>query len=286
MQNRKKQFVGWIGVSVALTIIMLQIGLRYEQPDDYLISGIIGGAYGKGLNQILIAPYISPVLGIILNIIYIITGFFNVYSLFLIVAYLLCITNLHAIVYWQGKSWKWNLFICLFEIFYLFYFTYTTVAYLLIGTGILIIYVKNNRETIGIQGGVSILLGILLRKQVLISTVFLLLPILTETGKQKRKLMQIIIFFLAVSGSTTMIQQLAYHTTDTWAIYWEWNEASTRLRDFKAIPYEKYQSELKKTGWSENDLEMMKHWQFADINVFSTISMEKIGKKHFTLGQV
>lgn len=99
----KKQLICFCVISIIIVGSIIAFGMQFEQPDDYLIAGIVGGAFGYGENQILVAPYISSMLGLLMYTFNIITRIFNTYSVFLVIMYLLCIVNLHYFIYKQKK---------------------------------------------------------------------------------------------------------------------------------------------------------------------------------------
>lgn len=121
------------------------------------------------------------------------------------------------------------------------------------------------------------MLGIMLRRQVFVTVLFLLIPtILLICKKSLRRAGFIIALMFVTLFSTEVINKYMYSRTDIWSSYVQWNNASTQFRDYMMLPYEKYNTVFKKEGWSRNDLEMISNWQYVDRDIFSTEVMNNI----------
>lgn len=279
-ESDKKRFLVSIVISVLILVFAYAAGINFLEPDDYLIAGIMGGAYGKGIYQILTTPYISTVLTGVLYLLQSVTHIFHIYPIFLLLLFCICFINLHYYLYMSKAEVYWSVCLYCLEIVFVFFITYTVVAYLLVGTSVIVMYGMNKYEKS--LGGrllflISMILGIMLRRQVLVTGLFVVLPLVIDMfTKKKKDAVQVAVVSLSVFLIVSVTNGMMYGKNATWDSYVSWNEASTQFRDYVILPYGEYEEILSPEGWTENDLEMLTYWQYADRDIFSTEKMENV----------
>ena len=67
-----------------------------------------------------------------------------------------------------------------------------------------------------------------------------------------------------------------YNKTETLKEFKIWQTASSNIRDYKTIEYNKYEDTLNEIGWNENDVKLFYTWNFADKTKFSASKMQQL----------
>jgi hypothetical protein len=119
LKNNDKHIYGrtfflFIFITILIEIIIINGGLIFAQPDDYLYTGIIGGVYGNGSNQYLLF-YFSPMMSLSLSYIQTFTGLFNIYPAFILILFTFCIIELHFLIYQHRFHWICNVTLSILE---------------------------------------------------------------------------------------------------------------------------------------------------------------------------
>lgn len=270
LNKTNKLLLSSIIVFLGLILFSLLYNFRYLVADDFLINYLIEGYYGKGYNQIS-NPYVSVLLMSLLSLLQNIAPIFNWYYIYLFSTLIISFIILHLLMFRHNLPYYSHIFLIISQILLSILLTYTITAYLLIFVGF-ILYIKsiNKKETI--ISIILIILGISTRTDAVITGLLLLFPIIIyEFIKNKNKK---IIYFLIISLSTFAItyltNNLILNANEVQKEYIEWNNASTQIRDFLKIDYEKYEEEFKEIDVSKNDLNCFYSWMFSNKDLFNT----------------
>lgn len=285
MKNEARKSLDFVSIFLVLVISFFLFTICkvcYLEPDDYLFAGILGGAYGTDENQFLVHPYVSVILTYILYFIGKVLNIFNIYGIFLMFAFTYIYGILHIIAERSGAGPELHCYLFVLQVLNGFYLSYTVMAYLAVGTAILWSFVldregsKRKGEQLGICG--LAIVGVLLRREVILTVGLLLLPVLVDRIINKKNsysikccLAVVITFILA-----SVVNESAYKYSDIWNSYLKWNTASTSIRDFAQIDQNKYASILGEIGWSENDLALVYAWAYIDQTTFGREKLEHL----------
>ena len=281
------------------------IGMKipYSSPTDVLLTLAIGGHDGFGAPQYLCSIHMNTLLNYLLYLLQRLTGIFNIFGLTLIALFTLsfCLLQLTA----SERHPVTHLLIAVMQVLCLTHFTYTVVAYIAMGAGILCLAAGHRSPARGLCCWFLMLTGASLRHNVIISAVALLLPILisrllpvrsvtdsdlnrtdshlngtdrhlkrTDRHLNKSQAYSLLRMYAAalllwfLIGSVINPVMYRIHG-NVWENYYSYHEQSLRIRDEQVIDHDKYRAVMDQVGWSENDLKMARSWMFTDSDVFS-----------------
>ena len=277
--------------------------IPYSSPTDVLLTLAIGGHDGFGAPQYLCSIHMNTLLNYLLYLLQRLTGIFNIFGLTLIALFTLsfCLLQLTA----SERHPVTHLLIAVMQVLCLTHFTYTVVAYIAMGAGILCLASGHRSPARGLCCWFLMLTGASLRHNVIISAVALLLPILisrllpvrsvtdsdlnrtdshlngtdrhlkrTDRHLNKSRACSLLRMYAAalllwfLIGSVINPVMYRIHG-NVWENYYSYHEQSLRIRDEQVIDHDKYRAVMDQVGWSENDLKMARSWMFTDSDVFS-----------------
>ena len=286
MNSIKNKNLIWISVSVLFSVMLFFCNVSFSEPDDYLVFGIFSGVYGNGVNSVFI-HYINVIYGCLTKLLNAVIGRPVGWGIILLLLLTYSFSVLHIIFTIIRDNIIPHLLIVLAQVMFgLFFLTYTVIAYLVSGISLVLFslcmlnLINDNARKYEIASLVGIVLGVLLRPNVLMSLVALMLPLLIRAFncKEKRKTIVRDIFIVTVSMSFFIgLNKLIILNNPVWDNYIKWDNQSIRIRDY-AIDWEALdiKEELKDVGWEYNDLLMITSWDFADNNILSTEKMSVI----------
>ena len=282
-------FLAEAGTLAISAIGFIGMKIPYSSPTDVLLALAIGGNDGYGAPQYLCSIHMNTLLNYLLYLLQRLTGIFNIFGLTLIALFTLsfCLLQLTA----SERHPVTHLLIAVMQVLCLTHFTYTVVAYIAMGAGILCLAAGHRSPARGLCCWFLMLTGASLRHNVIISAVALLLPILISrllpvrsaanrhlngTGhhlnnSQPGSLLRmyavaLLLWFLIGS----VINPVMYRIHgNVWENYYSYHEQSLRIKDEQVIDHGKYLAVMDQVGWSENDLKMARSWMFTDSDVFS-----------------
>ena len=286
------------------------IKIPYSSPTDVLLTLSLGGCDGFGAPQFLCSYHMNTLFTYLLSLIQRVTGAFNIFGAALIILFTLSFCLMQAAA--SDRSPFAHLMAAVLQVLCLCYFTYTVVAYVSMGAGILcrawverkrLLYQKRagrrGDHAIVFCSWILMLSGASLRYDVIISVLVLLLPTLLfhlvmkrYTAKDRRQdSKEKTTFTNAVSGlfimfaAAAMLWIVISKVTNPlmfrsqgkeWEAYYTYDEQSLRIRDGQPIGYDAYKDVMDEVGWSENDLEMALLWLSSDLDVFGTKNLKKV----------
>lgn len=281
MQSEKKnyiQLVIYAALSAAVAAgLFFYYRIRFTSTDDFLMAGILGGAWGSGQNQTVLFYSAYP-LTWLLGRISALTGIFNVYGAYLMALSVLIFTGLH----WAGVNYKISVFyhaaVLAAQLLVIGTCNWTTLAYLAFGTGIFLLSSFRRDMVPGERVITWILLVLLsagggfLRPGVMTTTLVLLLPVLA-TGLARQRMVRQIIGILLVAcivaaGRLTSGTAMTERLGGSWQTYGNWNAACASFRDYTKPDPDKYADVYASIGWNENDMDLAFNWNYADQEAF------------------
>ena len=282
-------FLAEAGTLVISAIGFIGMKIPYSSPTDVLLTLAIGGHDGFGAPQYLCSIHMNTLLNYFLYLLQRLTGIFNIFGLTLIALFTLsfCLLQLTA----SERHPVTHLLIAVMQVLCLTHFTYTVVAYIAMGAGILCLAAGRRSPARNICCWFLMLTGASLRHNVIISAVALLLPILisrllpvrsvtdsdlngTDSHLNKSRACSLLRMYAAalllwfLIGSVINPVMYRIHG-NVWENYYSYHEQSLRIRDEQVIDHDKYRAVMDQVGWSENDLKMARSWMFTDSDVFS-----------------
>ena len=169
-------FLAEAGTLAISAIGFIGMKIPYSSPTDVLLALAIGGNDGYGAPQYLCSLHMNTLLNFFLYLLQRLTGIFNIFGLTLIALFTLsfCLLQLTA----SERHPVTHLLIAVMQVLCLTHFTYTVVAYIAMGAGILCLAAGHRSPARGLCCWFLMLTGASLRHNVIISAVALLLPIL------------------------------------------------------------------------------------------------------------
>ena len=169
-------FLAEAGTLAISAIGFIGMKIPYSSPTDVLLALAIGGNDGYGAPQYLCSIHMNTLLNYLLYLLQRLTGIFNIFGLTLIALFTLsfCLLQLTA----SERHPVTHLLIAVMQVLCLTHFTYTVVAYIAMGAGILCLAAGRRSPARNICCWFLMLTGASLRHNVIISAVALLLPIL------------------------------------------------------------------------------------------------------------
>ena len=296
-------FLAEAGTLAISAIGFIGMKIPYSSPTDVLLALAIGGNDGYGAPQYLCSIHMNTLLNYFLYLLQRLTGIFNIFGLTLIALFTLsfCLLQLTA----SERHPVTHLLIAVMQVLCLTHFTYTVVAYIAMGAGILCLAAGRRSPARNICCWFLMLTGASLRHNVIISAVALLLPILisrllpvrsvtdsdlnrtdshlngtdrhlkrTDRHLNKSQAYSLLRMYAAalllwfLIGSVINPVMYRIHG-NVWENYYSYHEQSLRIRDEQVIDHDKYRAVMDQVGWSENDLKMARSWMFTDSDVFS-----------------
>lgn len=247
--------------------------IRFSVADDYLINNIISGTFGNAYDAQLL--YINNIIGIILKIFYHFIPYINFYTLYLVSVISLCFTLIIKEII-NSKKYILLSVVLIIYVLTLFNITFTIIAYLSAMLGLIRLACKKDSNIY--INGFLIVNGYLLRSSVLFPILFslgILILIRLIKDRDKKYLKNICIVF----GSIVicyLVGNMFYNKTETLKEFKIWQTASSNIRDYKIIEYNKYEETLNEIGWNENDVRLFYTWNFADKSKFSASKMQQL----------
>ena len=296
-------FLAEAGTLAISAIGFIGMKIPYSSPTDVLLALAIGGNDGYGAPQYLCSIHMNTLLNYLLYLLQRLTGIFNIFGLTLIALFTLsfCLLQLTA----SERHPVTHLLIAVMQVLCLTHFTYTVVAYIAMGAGILCLASGHRSPARGLCCWFLMLTGASLRHNVIISAVALLLPILISRllpvrsatdsdlnrtdshlngtdrhlkrtdrhpnnprpGSLLRMYAAALLLWFLIGS---VINPVMYRIHgNVWENYYSYHEQSLRIRDEQVIDHDKYRAVMDQVGWSENDLKMARSWMFTDSDVFS-----------------
>lgn len=277
-----------IGFGLILPFLIMMLGcifdwIYYIQSDDYEINYIsMGGISGEPNEHIV---FIKSILGYVLKGLYNIYSGINWFGLVYLLLILICVYILFFIFKKYIKFCYALMISIIVEVVVLCWLTFTVIAYLCIVTaGLLFMEMllgkEKNLKTDILSGGGTVFLfmcGFVIREDAFKSGLILLIPFLVFFIGNIRKKVGIIVALLSLVCIIGIfgIEEKAYES-DVWQNYKEYNSLRAATTDFPINDYDDCKTEYAELNISRNDYNGLQNWIFADKEVFSVKTLQKI----------
>lgn len=265
-----------------LTLLIMLFNCNYAIVDDAMINYFTQGLCGIGYNQIAI-PYVGIIVTGLVYVIQLIVPMINGYLCYLLLSIAIIFSVLDYLLYKRQAVWIEHIIMYIFEAIVFFQLTYTVVAYLWCFMGILLYSEKfgiDRRKKLVLIPICAEIFGISTRTDVWFTSMILCFPFAVYEWKEKNNSNQLkmillsFILFISIKG----VNQFVYHYSEVEKDYIEWNQASTEIRDYEAIPYSEYEEDYKELSLSENDVAFLQTWMFADKERFDIDTLKSIAQ--------
>ncbi len=182
----------------------------------------------------------------------------------------------------------------MFEILTTFYLTYTVVAFLAFGAGLMLVLRHASFErragvtASDIFGCLLVVVGYALRPESGLAALVVFCPFAFWVLIKNRNVASIVrgVVVLALIALTTVGSNFAYNSAPGWEGYTAYLDAGRDVMDFPMSTTERLQAA--DPDMSENDIDMLYDWLFIDKDVFNTESFEELGQgvDHYALGNL
>lgn len=278
----------------ALGLVLLCCDLKYEVSDDFVMSTIVSGAYGKGVNPHLI--FSNILIGYVLLPFYELFPRISWYFVMHIAAIFMSSTVVTYILLERLERMKavmLSSFLILFfsnDMYILVQFTKTAMFAVMAGSLFFLdaLFYEKGRKRM-IIGGALCIVGTWFRYSVIYMAGGFLILILIYEGirlihvttdkrvlwKKIRKIMISGCVLIGLAYGSNKIDSYIYRSNTDYTFFNNYGVARSRIVDFVDHGYEMYAEELQEIGVSENDYYMMKKWCFADNDFFSLERMQQ-----------
>ncbi len=182
----------------------------------------------------------------------------------------------------------------MFEILTTFYLTYTVVAFLAFGAGLMLVLRHASFErragvtASDIFGCLLVVVGYALRPESGLAALVVFCPFAFWVLIKNRNVASIVrgLVVLALIALMTVGSNFAYNSAPGWEGYTAYLDAGRNVMDFPTSTAERLQAA--DPDMSENDIDMLYDWLFIDKDVFNTESFEELGQgvDHYALGNL
>ena len=278
-------------ITGALPFFLLPV--YFMEPDDYLLNYIANGSYGFEGSQNLV--FIKLPIGCLLKLLYRLTTQVNWYAILLAAFIILSYTVIYDCIWACTKSHLGILAVFLSNLVVLtWFFTFTVAGYLtVLAGGVLVCTAIIREKPMGcrIAGVLLIYLGYCMRKDTVLSTLFLLIPLglrclyrtygISELKKQILLFLKSwgmpIVLALILLGGTHVLDRAAYQG-EQWDGFLEFTSARGYAVDYPSLTYAYHIGEFQEVGIDEIDYYMLVGWNFAEKQVFTPDKMSGAGR--------
>ncbi len=181
----------------------------------------------------------------------------------------------------------------MFEVLTTFYLTYTIVAFLAFGAGLMLVLRHATFERHGITasdvfGCLLVVEGYALRPESGLAALVVFSPFAVWVLIKNRNLASIVrgVVVLALIALTMLSGNLTYNTASGWEGYTGYLDAGRNVMDFPISTSERLIAA--DPDMSENDIDMLYDWLFIDADVFDTQAFEELGQgvDHYALSNL
>lgn len=283
--NIKSKKVGILGFAFVFLLALIPCitdRLYFFAVDDYLINLTAQGAYGTELSQYLI--FNNILLGYLIKIFYLAVPAINWYPLFQVISIIFAFSVINSSLFKISSNKVFILLISgLLEMLVVYHLTFTVVSYVCGGAGIVNLICAVWKQKKGkklyvkriIPFFLLILLGDFWREGTVATAAVAFLPLIILCIMKKREILGAFILTVFILAGIRLCDDLLY-SSNVWEKYETFNTVRSQVLDYDHADYNEYREEFDKIGLSENDVNCLYQWIFADKNVYSESVMEEI----------
>lgn len=286
-----KFFVSFAINLIWMIILFCNNTSYFTTSDDSAMNEIALGYYGSENSTYLI--FTNVVYANILKFLYGITHAVNFYSI-LEVATVFFTFVMISYVFCDKYGYKISIIVTTINIVFFSYYAYLSVqfthqaAFCCVG-GLILLYfgISGSKLRYVVTGIILALIGYMVRSEVFISVLpfFMLLlfrNMLDSCGihigewLKSRKYVVPGVSILFIGFIVLHLINASAYSSDGWDKYLEYNKYRAGLLDYEVPDYAENEEFYDEIGFSENDLENLKTWTYADENKYSLENMKKI----------
>ncbi len=279
---------------IFLVLVLLFCDMKYEVSDDFVMAGILSGAYGNEPNPQII--FVNVLVGYMLLPLY---KLFPGISWYFAAQIALLFVSSTAVTYLLFEKLEKSKAVMLSVLFILFFtndvyilvqFT-KTAAFAVMSGSVLFLWALFEKQGVWkiLFGGALCLAGTLVRfSAIYIAGGFLLFILIYELirmfkERDKGKLWYRQFITIVLSGSILIglaygfrwINGYTYHNDEVYGHFITYSGARSQVVDSVYYDYSVFAEEMEKIGVSENDYYIMRTWNFADNDVFTLDKLQQ-----------
>lgn len=278
-----------------LIFIILFCDMKYEVSDDFIMAGIVSGAYGNGYNPHLL--FSNIIIGYILVLFY---KAIPIVSWYFVGQILLCYTSFVAITYVIfKKNNKWIativslVFISYFsdDVYVLVQFTKTASLAMAAGGVLLLNGLYENGKKQRVLGSIIFIIGSMIRFLCISYVVpFLLIAFCgyaidckkeyVDKNSWRVKITKSVVACMIVVGVAIIFEGVNTVCTkmdDKYKTYSEFTSARAHAVDSASCEYEMMEDDFQNIGITENEYLMIRSWNFSDETRFDATVLRQVG---------
>lgn len=247
----------------------------YQTNDDTTIIALASGAYGQPSEYL---DNLHIFLGYLFKFLFGNFPYINWITLFFIAVIFISFIIIDCILIRLFKDcnvYQYAIIFSIVEICWFMiitYFTFTIVAYICCIAGMscwVYNYYFHTEKKWSFVGGTLLIIGTLIRAEVLKSLILVLLPVLLYSGYRRRKLIQTSL--LIVIPSILMFFMINTHTflyglNETQKKFWEWGEIRSSALDCAPVDYFTHEQQFTSIGVDYNIYQMIYNQYYFDYD--------------------
>ena len=268
----------------AVLLCMIHAPVYATPPDDFVQELFLRGRFQAGSSTL--APYTLVFVSAPIAALYKISAHVPWYAMTLLLCIVISFGILWASVLRLRLSRAWlaivGAVVLASEIICVWYFTYTIVAFLTLGAGLMLIMPRavfgdaGKPAVADFFGLLLVAVGFSLRPESGVAALAVFAPFLVYALVRSRRAGTLLraLAVIFVIGACYAGGQIAYRTTPGWEGFSSYLDAGRTVLDTKEMSVEEVQAVAPEL--SENDIAVLYDWDFVDHDVFGTGVLKRI----------
>ena len=268
----------------AVLLCMIHAPVYATPPDDFVQELFLRGQFQAGSSTL--APYTLAFVSAPIAALYKISAHVPWYAMTLLLCIVISFGILWASVLRLRLSRAWlaivGAVVLASEIICVWYFTYTIVAFLTLGAGLMLIMPRavfgdaGKPAVADFFGLLLVAVGFSLRPESGVAALAVFAPFLVYALVRSRRAGTLLraLAVIFVIGACYAGVQIAYRTTPGWEGFSSYLDAGRKVLDTKEMSVEEVQAVAPEL--SENDIAVLYDWDFVDHDVFGTGVLKRI----------
>lgn len=260
-------------------ILLFGVKVSFGNGDEYAIAFSMAGGFGFDMSHLVYAT-VGPIFGLLETALGVIFRGGSVYICTLVALSFLAANNIFLVFKKFRAEWYGYVILWAAYAYMIISINYSLVTIFLSGSALFLAYAAGNREKADRLSMAMILVSLIfvgsLRYPLCLFSLLCVVAYAFPYSK-KISLKPLVIsgiFLIFVIGLNNAINMAICHSSGVSAQYMAWYDKSVGFRDFPDVDYNRYKDLFDAVGYSSNDVDMLNHWCFDDLTVFTT---EKMG---------
>ncbi len=269
-------------VLLVITLILLfVVKVNFVNGDEYAIAYSMAGGFGRDVSHLIYAT-IGPLFGFIETALSVVIPGGRVYVCTLVMLLFLAANNILLTLRYYEAEWYSYVVGWLVYAYMLININYSLVTIMLAGSGLLLAYALGKHgETDRVAIAMIVISLVFAGSLRYPLCAFALLCVLAFAFpyKDRAALKPLIIsavFLILVIGINYGMNMVLCRFSAEGAEYMTWYGYSVGFRDFPDVDYDRYKTLFDSVCYSSNDVDMLNHWCFDDLAVFSSENMSYV----------